>query len=327
SPNPERIGEIVDAVKGSVACPVSIDTLEPSEIEAAVDAGVDLVLSVDSGNMEEVASTVAEVPVVVLPSNMREGRLPRKAEERVAALMDNIGRARDLGLEKLIADPVLEPAIHPGLMESLTAYRLFRQVDADTPVLCGIGNATEMIDADSPGVNGILAALACEVGANLLFVPELSTKAKGSVWETATAAKMMFLARRRGTVPKDLGIDLLVLKEKRWAETPYDGGAERGVEVFEADAYEVFDGDRAGWFKIQVHREEGRIAAIHFPYGGDEPDAVVKGRNAREVYRTIIREGLVSKLDHAAYLGKELEKAEIALHLGRSYVQDEELFG
>jgi dihydropteroate synthase len=44
------------------------------------------------------------------------------------------------------------------------------------------------------------------------------------------------------------------------------------------------------------------------------------------VYQTIIREKLITKLDHAAYLGKELEKAAIALNLGRSYVQDEPLF-
>jgi len=75
-PKPDRIGEILDAIRTSVDLPVSIDTLDPSEIEAAVAAGVDLVLSVDAGNMEEVAPYVRDVPVVVLPSNMREGLLP-----------------------------------------------------------------------------------------------------------------------------------------------------------------------------------------------------------------------------------------------------------
>ncbi len=42
--------------------------------------------------------------------------------------------------------------------------------------------------------------------------------------------------------------------------------------------------------------------------------------------RAIIREGLMSKLNHAAYLGRELEKAEIAMRLGRSYVQDSAVF-
>jgi len=323
---PEKIEGIVEAVRTTVNLPISIDTLEPSEIEAAVEAGVDLVLSVDSGNIEEVAPAVSDVPVVVLPSNMREGTLPRRAEERVTALIENIERARNLGVDKVIADPVLDPVLHPGLMESLKAYQLFRQIDGETPMLFGLGNVTELIDVDSPGVNGLLAALASEVGADLLFVPEFSPKARGSVREAITASKMMFLASRRGMVPKDLGIDLLVFKEKRWREEPYDRSIENMVEVLEAEGDAGLYWDRAGWFKIDVDRENGLIAAIHFPQGEEKPDIVVRGKSAREVYQTIIRRGLVSKLDHAAYLGKELVKAEMALRLGRSYIQDEDLF-
>ena len=49
----------------------------------------------------------------------------------------------------------------------------------------------------------------------MLLATEKSDKAKGTVAEEATAAKMMFLAKKRGSVPKDLGIDLLILKDKR----------------------------------------------------------------------------------------------------------------
>ena len=41
----------------------------------------------------------------------------------------------------------------------------------------------------------------------------------------------------------------------------------------------------------------------------------------------VLRLGLVSRLDHAAYLGGELAKAEVALRVGRDYVQDAALFG
>jgi dihydropteroate synthase len=53
---------------------------------------------------------------------------------------------------------------------------------------------------------------------------------------------------------------------------------------------------------------------------------VVKGKDATSVYGTLIEMGLVTRLDHAAYLGRELAKAEIALKLGRSYIQDQPLF-
>jgi dihydropteroate synthase len=45
------------------------------------------------------------------------------------------------------------------------------------------------------------------------------------------------------------------------------------------------------------------------------------GDNAESLYKTIIKTGLVSRLDHAAYLGKELVKAELALNLGMQYSQ------
>jgi dihydropteroate synthase-like protein len=154
------------------------------------------------------------------------------------------------------ADPVLEPAVKPGLLESLRAYQLFRQQDPTTPVLYGLGNVTELIDVDSPGVNGLLAALASEVGANLLFIPEHSAKARGSVRETAQAARMMFLARRRERPPKDLGIDLLLLKEKRRTEAPYDVSVEAGARVLDARGEGGLELDRLGWFEIRVDRAE-----------------------------------------------------------------------
>ncbi|HEX9914630.1 MAG TPA: DUF4346 domain-containing protein, partial [Candidatus Bathyarchaeia archaeon] len=126
--------------------------------------------------------------------------------------------------------------------------------------------------------------------------------------------------------PKDLSLDLLMLKEKRWREETYDAGAEAHAEVVHGVGEKDFKPDKKGWFKVQVDREAGEIVAAHYRPGEDEPSTVIRGCDAREVYQTIIRLNLVSKLDHAAYLGKELEKAAVALKLGRSYTQDEELF-
>jgi dihydropteroate synthase-like protein len=307
-PRPESIPGIVDAVKRATEMPLSIDSLEPEEIAAAVDSGVDLVLSLDAGNIEEAAPLLGAAAAVVLPTNMREGVLPRDARERVEMMHRNIALAREHGVENIIADLVVEPLLKPG-----------------TPQLFGIGNVTELIDADSTGVFAAVAALAAEVGADMLHVPEYSVKNRSGVREAVEASRMMFLAERRGTLPKDLGVDLLVLKEKRWAEEPYRENPE--AETVQAAPETGFSADVKGWFKIAVDRGLGEIAAIHYPLGEEEPDVVVKGRDSRAIYQTIIREGLVSKLDHAAYLGKELEKAHIALLLGRSYTQDRPLFG
>jgi dihydropteroate synthase-like protein len=297
-----------------------------AEIRAAVESDVDLVLSLDAGNLEQAAPHINNSPVVILPTNMRNGVTPRTAEERVILLEKNISKAKRLGIEKIIADPVLEPAIKPGLMESLKAYQLFRRRNADTPVLFGLGNVTELMDIDSTGVNGLLAALACEVEAELLFIPEHSVKARGSVRETADASKMMFLARRNETPPKDLGVDLLILKEKRWTEEEYDRSTEVETIVVDAEGETHFAPDKRGWFKIQIDRERSMIVVSHYRAKSNKPDAIIRGRNAEEIYQTIIRETLIGNLEHASYMGRELGKAELALLLGRSYSQDEPLF-
>jgi dihydropteroate synthase len=38
---------------------------------------------------------------------------------------------------------------------------------------------------------------------------------------------------------------------------------------------------------------------------------------------TLLELEILSRLDHAAYLGRELEKAELALQFNRSYAQDD----
>ncbi len=49
---------------------------------------------------------------------------------------------------------------------------------------------------------------------------------------------------------------------------------------------------------------------------------VVEGKQAGDLAATVLREKLVTRLDHAAYLGRELTRAEIALKEGTPYNQD-----
>ena len=69
------------------------------------------------------------------------------------------------------------------------------------------------------------------------------------------------------------------------------------------------------------------IVALHFAITeGDKPSNIVKGVTAEAVYAKIVEMGFVTRLDHAAYLGSELAKAEVALKTGKDYVQDNPLF-
>lgn len=49
---------------------------------------------------------------------------------------------------------------------------------------------------------------------------------------------------------------------------------------------------------------------------------MLEGSSPRAIYLKIIEEGWVSEMSHAAYLGKELIKAEFSLRDGRTYLQD-----
>ncbi|HML04786.1 MAG TPA: DUF4346 domain-containing protein, partial [Methanobacterium sp.] len=137
--------------------------------------------------------------------------------------------------------------------------------------------------------------------------------------ELAISSKMMFLAKNRGSIPKDLGINLIVLKDKRRSESiteEIDATIVDGAENYK------FTQDPQGSFKIMI--ENGFIKAVH--YVNMQPDLIIKGQTAKSVYDEIIKRGLVSRLEHATYLGSELQKAEIAAVLNKNYIQDFELF-
>jgi dihydropteroate synthase-like protein len=220
---------------------------------------------------------------------------------------------------------ILEPT---DILESFIAYKRFVSRNPDVPLFVGVSNVTELMDADSVGVNALLIRLSQEVDASILLATEKSDKAKGAVSEEVAAAKMMFLAKKRASVPKDLGIDLLILKDKRVHGEPYNNKLEVGAKVVKApEKLEPATLDSVGMFKIFIDRAEEVLVAIYYDSTQmDKPVNVVKGETADRIFGKIVEMGLVSRLDHAAYLGSELAKAEIALRTRKEYIQDKELF-
>ncbi|MEI8250701.1 MAG: DUF4346 domain-containing protein [Synechococcus sp. ELA057] len=105
--------------------------------------------------------------------------------------------------------------------------------------------------------------------------------------------------------------------------------------------------DPAGYFLIRVDAEAQELVAEHYGNGIDErglatdpesgevigcrgggprlPLAVYRGRSAKELGISL-SEGKgphpISRLDHALYLGRELQKAERCLVQGLPYIQD-----
>ena len=105
--------------------------------------------------------------------------------------------------------------------------------------------------------------------------------------------------------------------------------------------------DPAGYFIIYLDREAGLICAKHYTNVIDERGLAVDpetgkvipakgkverthttlytGRTAKEICVKILEETQpcpVTYLDHAAYLGREFVRAELALVNGQEYIQD-----
>ena len=89
--------------------------------------------------------------------------------------------------------------------------------------------------------------------------------------------------------------------------------------------------DPKGYFLIEVDKKKRiiQVGYCTFTRLGNSPIndmvAVVKGKTAIEIVNTLIRERFISTLQHAADMGIELHKAELALKYGFKYIQDKDL--
>ena len=276
----------------TIAC--AIDTQDPVLITAALKSScLDLVLSLHEENMSIAPLLKSHgVCAVVVPGE--------------AGLEANMKAAQDIGVV-CIADPVLHP-IGSGLLSSLVQIHHVHTNHPEWPLFFGAGNVIELIDADSIGIVATLAGMAHEAGAGIIFVSEHSDKTKGVIAEMSRATEMMALLGVR-PYPKDLGLDLFVVKEKRARREPplrYDE-----VRELVPEANLIYD--PKGNFRIGI--ADGSIWV-------EREGVAISGVHSDALFRTIEAYGWVSRLDHAAYLGKELYKAELALRFKRSFEQD-----
>lgn len=94
-----------------------------------------------------------------------------------------------------------------------------------------------------------------------------------------------------------------------------------GVEHIRSEAPKQLRLDCAGFFIILPQQHRGVILCEHYENDGRLAH-VIEGRQAALIAATVVERGLVTQLDHAAYLGRELQKAEAALIAGGHYEQD-----
>src|SRR4029077_10867238 len=93
------------------------------------------------------------------------------------------------------------------------------------------------------------------------------------------------------------------------------------VEHIPAKAPKQLRLDRAGFFIVLPQPQKRLIVCEHYENNGRLAH-VIEGRHAALIASTVVERGFVTQLDHAAYLGRELARAEAALSDGIPYEQD-----
>lgn len=88
--------------------------------------------------------------------------------------------------------------------------------------------------------------------------------------------------------------------------------------------------DPKGYFLIHVKKKRIEVGYCKFTKLGSSPVndmiAIIKGKTAIEIVNTLIKEGFISTLQHAADMGIELHKAELSLKYSFKYIQDKDLY-
>ena len=266
---------------------VSVDSLERPELVRAAAAGADYLLSLKESTLD-IARTWVGVPVLIPEHPADLDSLYRAAEALAAE-----GR-------RFLLDPILEP-IHFGFTESLLRYHAVRHRYPEAEIMMGIGNLTELTDADTTGITAVLMGVVSELGIGAVLTTEVSPHAHTSVREVDIARRIMWAAKRDGNLPRRYHAGLMALKDRK----PFPHTSEEVAQTAAAI--------RDPSFRIQLTRE-----GIHV-YNRD-------GRQlATDPFELWPGLGVDDDASHAFYLGVELGRAQIAWQLGKRYLQDNEL--
>ena len=325
-PNPERIKEIIKLIRSKHDVLISIDSMTPEEINAAVEENIDLILSLDLGNYKELLNIPKNIPIVILPTNVKKAYIPKDHETRVENLFRLTKELFNNGFKKLIADPLLETPINPGICNSLETYFSYKKVvsedkykNYELPLFFGISNVVELIDCDSVGINGLLASIAIELDMGILFTVEHSTKLKGGVRELKECVKLNYIAKYKKTPPINQGISVFRAKGKTNQKTPLINHTNA---VLVDKLLTDYIPDDSGYFRIYTNHYSKEIYILFYSTD-DQLLYTFIGDNAEALSKKIIQSNLTNNIYHLNYLGRELKKAEICLILDKPYIQEE----
>jgi dihydropteroate synthase-like protein len=266
---------------------VSVDSNDTDELLRGGHAGADYLLSLNLDTLW-VADDVAATPVLI-------PRTPQDEASLWAAIEAMQAKGRDF-----LADAILDP-LPFGLLASLVRYHRLRERFVDVPIMVGVGNLTELTEADTSGINAVLLGICAELQAAAILTTQVSAHARRAVREADWARRIMHAAATRQMLPKGMSGALMTVHAKHpFPDTP---------DEIAATAREVRDPN----FRVQVSAE-----GVHVY----NRDGLRIGQDAFALWPQL---GLENDAAHAFYMGVELAHAQTAWQLGKRYVQDQPL--
>jgi hypothetical protein len=210
---------------------------------------------------------------------------------------------------RLRIDPVLEP-IGFGFTGSLGRYLQVRQRYPDAEMLMGIGNVTELTDADSAAVNVVLLGFCEELGIRSVLTTQVINWARSSVRECDLARRLVYHSIRHRVLPKHLEPRLVMLRDAAVTQP--------STEEFERLARGIRDAN----YRVFVADGEVHLVSRSLHLHDADPFKLFE-----RLRQSGLDGGPPRNLDaaHAFYLGYEMCKAATAMTLNKQYQQDEAL--
>lgn len=283
-----QVGDTVRALRQE-GLRVSIDSFHPNEVQQAVKAGAELVLSVNSSNRERAIDWGCEV--VVIPD---DPATLHGFDETIEYLQSHNVPIR--------VDPILEP-IGFGFAQSLGRYLEVRRRYPEIEIMMGIGNLTELTDVDSAGVNVTLLGFCQELGIRSVLTTEVINWCRSCVRELALARQLVYFACQQKTLPKHLEPDLLLLRDPRLRKVDEQTLSELSEQITDHN------------YRIIVAEDQLHVVNCDGHLVGEDPFSIFEQMfQHRDIDSS-----------HAFYLGYEMCKAMIAKTLGKNYDQDQSL--
>lgn len=269
---------------------ISIDSFDQAEVEAAVEAGAELVLSCNGSNLDWACNVPAEF--VVIPDDTRN----------LSTLDSSCQRLKTAGRSYRL-DPILEP-IGFGFAASLQRYFETRRCYPDTSMMMGIGNLTELSEVDSAGINFLLAAICEELDIRSVLTTEVINWGRTAVKEFDLARRIARYSVKNRVLPKHIGGRLVLLRDPKLRAIGEDGLLQMAQRLTDPN--------------FRVFAENGEIHLMN-------RDGYWHGADPYELFDRMRADVGTLTSEHAFYLGIELCKARTAITLGKQYIQDESL--